>query len=234
MEHKVLKIWLWSFTRINKMDKLKYEVLGLVETIYIGKTITGHNCEFTTTLEPYKKHKIYLKRGNLIYCISLEAKSVESSSGWCSGTTASLNFEIVNNITTLTHVPNKPLTMPLIGWEEDEVETNVFEFSADGGNMYYPEGFYTIKMDLFKPTPRYKDKRVVYIFTGKSGIGKSYVGSNIGDGMSVYETDSNKALPAEIWEDVIVLGNAGGFTVEEVKQRIVQPASIVVCAFEEG
>jgi len=68
-------------------------------------------------------------------------------------------------------------------------------------------------------------RRKVYIFQGPSGLGKSFLGGIISkEGeLSVFETDAlpkGQGLPEVIAEDVIILGNRHGFSIEEVEDRI--------------
>lgn len=80
---------------------------------------------------------------------------------------------------------------------------------------------------------RAPEERIVWILSGASGLGKSTLGRYLEDGgKTVYETDSARELPEMITEDVIILGNRSGFTVEDVTKRIPQPAKVVSVPFE--
>ena len=218
-------------------------VMGITETIYVGEELDGQNLQFTTRKELMKKHRIYVKRRNSISCIMLSLLNTESYSGWCPATSAIIKLKYVEPFAHMpfTHVPVKHLTIPNIG-EDDlksenedrygnqgiEIKNKVFSFSEYGGDAYYPNGSYDINWNLFDKTPRYKDKRVVYVLTGESGIGKTYLANHL-KGNEVYETDMATTLPECIYADVVVLGNRSAFTIEQVKEKIFQPADIVIC-----
>jgi len=94
--------------------------------------------------------------------------------------------------------------------------------TGEGGDSYYPSGYGCINEKLFNKTPRYSNKRHVYIVQGPSGIGKSHLISmfNKEDYEHVYETDKSPKLPVSLNQyDVIVLGNKHHFTPEQVKTK---------------
>lgn len=105
-------------------------------------------------------------------------------------------------------------------------------FTPDGGDSYYPIGEAKINTALFVEGPRSPGKRIVYVFKGASGLGKSSLAFAL-KGKSVYETDSSDMLPDEITADVIVIGNRGGFTLEEVRERVYGDAKIVLVSFDD-
>lgn len=208
-----------------------YAVLGLAETIYVGDRLEGSNCKFEFRDEIMKRHKIFARRGKRTVCVELYTEYEQSYSGWCEACVACVTCTDVEYPVRVpfTHVPKKPLEMEEVDDGLDEIQNEVFTFSRDGNDRYYPNGYYAIDWELFTETPRYKDKRVVYIVTGESGIGKTYLASQLED-MEVYETDSSVSLPERICTDVVVLGNRSGFTLEQVRERILGPAQIVVCS----
>lgn len=100
-------------------------------------------------------------------------------------------------------------------------ETNdIFAFSSDGGDGYYPMGGIWINNDLFEEIPRSMSKRPVYVVSGESGIGKSTLGQILEKRLTVFETDSVDELPDKIAADVIILGNKSGYTIEDVACHI--------------
>lgn len=96
---------------------------------------------------------------------------------------------------------------------------NVFAYSHNGEDNYYPTGSVAINKKLFIPLARAMEKRPVWIIEGASGTGKSTLASHL-EGLTVFETDSVDKLPESIKEDVIVLGNRSGFKREDVTKRI--------------
>ncbi|MCA2595947.1 MAG: hypothetical protein IM526_12800 [Microcystis sp. M38BS1] len=78
----------------------------------------------------------------------------------------------------------------------------------EGGDGYYPSGYYWWNESFFSASPRAVTRKKVYLFSGASGIGKTYLASHIGEGFEVYETDTSVELPDNLSDyDVVVLGN---------------------------
>lgn len=208
----------------------KYNVLGITETQYVGDRLVGHNGKFVNEPEVMRSHRVYVELNEKTICISLFINYCESSARWCEAAVA--NVECVEiepgNILPFTHVPVTPFTMEEVDDSLSEIQNEVFTFSADGGDKNYQSGYYNINWEKFKETPRLKSKRVVYIFTGENGVGKTYLANSLDD-LDVMETDVLDKLPDAIYAEVVVLGNRRGFTLDEVKERIFKPAHIVVC-----
>lgn len=78
--------------------------------------------------------------------------------------------------------------------------------TGDGGDNYYPSGASRINEELFNVTVRAVDKRKVFVLTGPSGSGKSFLASHTD--LKVYETDKDEHLTSELGNyDIIVVGN---------------------------
>lgn len=89
---------------------------------------------------------------------------------------------------------------------------------------------FTVNMDLFKPTLRGFKKMPIWIFMGKSNLGKSFLAHRL-DSMTIFETDSYNDLPEKIEADIVVLGNKHGYTLDSVKEKIGSSCEIVVVNF---
>lgn len=215
----------------------KLKVVGVQETKYVDTRLDGHNCNFTETPTEFTKHIIYCKSlvfKNSYAAIELYEREHECSSGWTSARTAYRDIKYnIDTIGPFTHIPKKPIEIEINTNEECHDEsTSVYTYSEYGcGDEWYPTGSYQINMDLFEKTPRYKDKRVVYIFKGQSGVGKSYIASNLSN-MDIYETDSSDKLPDNIYANVVVLGNKYDYTIDDVKHRLFGEVNVVVCTME--
>lgn len=127
-------------------------------------------------------------------------------------------------------------------YEEDEyydadVHNNVFAYSKDGGDEYYPSGYSHVNMDLFSECKRSFTDRPVWIFTGESATGKSTLGYYLGqEDKVVLETDSlnNGKLPKTIWADIIVIGNKYNITVQEIAKHLPEGTEIITVNFMKG
>lgn len=82
-------------------------------------------------------------------------------------------------------------------------------------------------------TIRNSNKRLVWIFYGRSGIGKSYLANYLSDIKSIYETDSSESLPNYIEDDIIVVGNKYKYSLEDIKERVFD-AKIIEVYLEES
>ena len=148
--------------------------------------------------------------------------------GWCGSgyTTASwgiMHIDEIEHVGPITHKPKDPNLM--LKYDDEykwfnEENTNVFGYSSDGGDIYYPYGGIVVNEDLFEELPRAMKSRPRYIFFGDSGLGKSSLAMLLNDKKDVYETDSSETLPDIIWADIIVLGNKYHFTLDEIKKHM--------------
>ena len=241
--------------RDNNVRTEKFKVYGLAVEKYVGTVTYGHNCDFTDEPEVLNRVVVLAKNKDKYWDglrryvkITLEESFGECGSGW---TTASWGHCDVEVFFKPVHYPfnYRPINEVLITLEyrdgrlefpdrdeieEDDVEAPIW-WSFDGGDCYYPMGGVHVDMALFKKEARAFDERPVWIFTGASGLGKSTLGVHL-DRMSVFETDMVTVLPDCITDDVIVLGNKGGFTVDDVKKKIFEPenAKVIVCNFAES
>lgn len=105
----------------------------------------------------------------------------------------------------------------------NEFDNNVFHYSADDDDVYYPRGAAYAHMTVFERTGRRMEKMPLYIFHGESGLGKSTMALPFRKNKIVVETDSfeNGEMPDTIWGDIIVIGNKWkNVTMEEVIKRI--------------
>jgi hypothetical protein len=117
-------------------------------------------------------------------------------------------------------------------WDE---ENEVFKYSCDGDDPYYPSGGIEINFDYFEEIPRAMKARPVYILVGPSGLGKSTLAECFNGEYKVFETDSVDELPEYIAADVIVVGNRSKWTFNDVKDRIWKDddPDIIVVSFKK-
>lgn len=213
----------------NKLEAIYGATVVGLRREYIVGTEAGENTFEEQECEGVKYY-IFCKKQINEYYTKKYVIELEESGGWCGSgyTTASYGqmsiCEFYKPVGPITHVPNdKELTIiPREGnWDDGDVITNVFSYSADGGDSYYPGGYIDVNLDLFEELPRAMQSRPRYIFFGDSGLGKSSLAMLLEEeDKVVYETDSSETLPEVIWADIIVLGNKYKFTLEEIKAHM--------------
>ena len=187
---------------------------------YLGKTVSGHNCNFKYTDTELERHILFaLRDDNTKVKITLEAEEGECYSGWTTATRARYTQEVINNFEGFTHVPKTHIEIDDYSDFPDDITNDVFTFSAYGGDSYYPSGSYSVNMNLFEQTIRHLEKRPVWIFYGKSNSGKSFLSHKLNN-LTVYETDSDKNLPKELNEDIIVVGNKYSFSLDNIEKLL--------------
>lgn len=190
-----------------------YTIIGIRIEKYIGTVTEGHNCDFEEVPEELERVIIFLTKGGRKYKLTLYTEYGQCYSGW---TTASFGHgdlvEVQNFECGFTHVPKEYA-------EVDNLDNNkYFSWDSDGGDEYYPSGGHNINMDYFVATGRQAEKPVVFIFTGPSAIGKSFIASKIKE-LQVYETDSSDTLNIPKTTGIVVLGGKYNYTIENVKEQ---------------
>lgn len=181
---------------------------------------------------------------HFIYCInelgskkkiSLEVLNGECGSGYCSATRGQMIVEYIDEFESFNFIPKNELKIEDIevgyGYYGD-YNCNVFNVSFDGGDEYYPCGWYDVNEDLFKKDIRYKENRPVWLFKGDSNSGKSFLSHRVSD-KTVYETDSNSKLPEIMTSDIIVLGNKYNFSIKDIKNRLFGDIELIIVDFSE-
>jgi len=213
------------------------KVIGLRIEKYIGQGVSGHNCDFEYNDAEMEKHiicctdKVSNGETEITTKFEIELSYNEGAcySGWTTASWGKIKITKVKKFNGFTHLPVKPLTIPQFNPDHEDICNDVFHYTYDGGCGYYPSGGYHVEMELFKATLRAKSLRPTYVFTGESGIGKSFLASKLKDTV-VFETDAYEILPKIIIADIIVLGNKHQYTIDDIQQRI-RDTELVVCSF---
>jgi hypothetical protein len=210
------------------------KIIGLRIEKYIGQNISGHNCDFEYHDEEMERHILcgITSDGENVE-ITLSEEYGECGSGWCTASWGNMEVNKVSKFNGYTYKPVKDLNIDDFDPESDYVNNEVFTFSLDGDDSYYPSGFYEVNMDLFKQTIRHKETRPVWIFKGESNSGKSFIASRLND-LSVYETDTSDELPDKITEDIVVLGNKYQYDIEKIKDCIFGECELILVDFKGG
>ncbi|AEW47326.1 hypothetical protein BCB4_0094 [Bacillus phage B4] len=211
-------------------------ILAMRKEKYVGQTVSGHNCDFEYTDAVKTRHVLLgLDKNNQKLTITLWDEEGECGSGWCTASWGRISVEHVDRFEGYTHKSKSILMIPDMHEDEDyyDLENQVFNVSYDGGDGYYPGGYYTVDESLFIAGERYSEERPVWIFCGESGLGKSFIANNL-EGMEVYETDTSSTLPSEITADVVVIGNKHEFWVSQIEERLIEGSKSIIVGFEEG
>lgn len=214
-------------------NEKSFKIIGLRVEKYKKQTCSGHNCDFIYGEEIADKHTLLLlDNDNNKFELSLHEEEGECGSGWCVASWAYMNIEKVDNFRGYTHKPKTNLNICLnINSRIEDYFCEAFDYSYYGGDEYYPTGYYKVNMDLFISNARFKDKMPVWIFTGESATGKSFIAEHI-NGLTKFETDSVDELPSVIDAQIIVLGNKHTYTLDDVKSRIPEHCEVHIVTFK--
>lgn len=159
---------------------------------------------------------------------------VPCTSDWCAATWA--NYELRRESVPFDEVPVKPGQFIYIhkfrgewyiGHKPNftEADNEVFSYSFEGGDGYYPCGSFFIKAK-FRPTVRSMEKRPIWVFYGKSGSGKSTLAHETN--RLTYETDQSAKLPSNLGDyDIIIVGNKFKHSKEEIKKALPKDVKVI-------
>jgi hypothetical protein len=143
--------------KIYKEESVMYKVVGVREEKYIGKEVSGHNCDFEYTDVEMIRHVILLVEENTLQKVelTLSQEQGECGSGWCVAFFGDYVWAEVETFAGKTHTCKESISINvsedlLESNYEDDFSTEVFTFSSIGGCSYYPSGGYNINMDLFE------------------------------------------------------------------------------------
>lgn len=233
-------------------------VIGLLVEKYVGESVDGFNCSFT--YEPAEMERYILMlidSDNRKIELTLVEEYGECGSGWTTASWGHLEFKYVDHFRPFNYIPkDRPLMLKGVliegdkimnddeepvttesddedYWYEADLRSNVFSYSYDGGDGYYPNGGASVKTELFEPLKRTMEKRPVWIFDGESAMGKSTLAAFIdrGSDLKVYETDSSAKLPDVITADIVVVGRKYDFDRREIVKRLFGDPEVIVVGF---
>ena len=203
---------------------------------------------------PYPTNPSYHEK----FTITLWQDEGWCGSGYCQATFGHMKIDDVDDFGTATHKTKTGLPIKIknayydntIDWSEikkgivfkrdserpyeDAIKNNVFAFSEDGGDEYYPGGYIWVNMDLFEEYKRAFEKRPVWIFYGDSATGKSTLAYYLRENKVVYETDSSQILPAEIWADIVVVGTKYEFSIPDILARLPEGTEPITVHFDKS
>ncbi len=188
------------------------------------------------TYATISNYSIYLKKlsdPDDVYCLTASNWFGECYSGWCDAFTGELSdIEVYKDVLPPIHYRLKPTYLNQFQLQIAEngnqilVNTDgnvILTCTGNGGDGYYPCGHCELDETYLDRSPRCPTKRPVYVFSGQSGLGKSYLSSFCAKQLDVYETDQHENIPEDVWiYDVIVVGNRYSGQMELVKQQLSQ------------
>lgn len=131
-----------------------YKVIGLRVEKYIGQEVSGHNCDFTYTDVELERHVLLMVEQDTAKKVELTLwqEDGECGSGWCTATFGCYSWDTVNNFAGKHYTCDFNLDITERELDcEDEITTELFKFSGNGGCGYYPSGYYDVFMDKFTP-----------------------------------------------------------------------------------
>lgn len=225
------------------------EVIGMRKEFTVHK---DYDLNYTAVFEVRPIYTIFVKTPDNYpnLAIRLDDSNGPCGSGYCMASWGYMDVYIFNPQESgpFTHVPAyipvEKLTFEALYVEKDggvqlrnpenpeadEFSCDVFSWSYDGGDEYYPSGGISVNEKLFKALPRFSERRMVWVFIGESGLGKSTIASPYPYG--VFETDEHDTLPEKIYDNVVVVGNRIHYDIlRDIFPRIYQedkPKLIVV------
>lgn len=209
------------------------KIIGLKIEKYIGQSVSGHNCDFEYSDSLMEKHILcgITDDGRKVEIVLSEEEG-QCGSGWTTASWGDIEINYVEKFNGYTHRAIRELIIDdNLEDKSGYISNDVFTYSYDGGDSYYPSGYCSVNMELFKEGIRHKEKRPIWVFKGNSNLGKSFIASKLND-LTVYETDTSDELPNKLSHDVIVLGNKYNFEVGEIESLIVGDYELIVVDFK--
>lgn len=200
---------------IDKMQNYKYQVLALrIENILVEKY-------------DIKKYILLLKQDTNYYELSMNYCPIlkhgiyqfDQVNKFCG-----MSYNVKdrsNNIVDLEEIIDHQNNNSYIFCQNEFFSFSNYQSQDNCDNQNIKINIEKFKTHIFNP--RIKNKRMVWIFYGSSGLGKTYLSAKINNSdssMSSYETDQSEILPEKIFEPVIVVGNKYKFSIEEIKEHI--------------
>lgn len=197
---------------------MEYLLVGASKQLYMGLGCMGHNCDFKYYDKQMEKVFLHLLDSTTYdkYEAVLWGTEGQCGSGWTTASYGHFEFSRVDNFTNPMTYQCEPTLVDVDKTEDSiTIKTNdntIASAEYDGGDSYYPSGWYSFNESFFNVSPRAVSRMKVFLFKGPSGIGKSYIASQFKDTFKVYEIDSSKDLPEDLATyDVVVLGNKHEF-----------------------
>lgn len=185
---------------------MKYQLIGLRNTNkWFDYEYNGD--DFDNCFELLFKHVDTKQK----YVVKIGLEIGVCGSGYCGAEWLHNEVIEVDNFGPFSYKPKKPVfynSLDLSGIDNDYI------YIYEGGDAYYPSASININYNNFIEMPRaelFKEKKVIYIFDGESGVGKSTIAMRSFD--NILETD-NPGYMDRVFDfdyDCVVIGNKTGF-----------------------
>ena len=172
--------------------------------------------------------------------------------GWCgsgyrTATWGKLELKEIDSIGSLHYTPLEYIELDEYDIKYHILENDLFYYSENGMDIYYPSGSFEIKLDGWRPTGRLPKKELIHIFYGESCSGKSTLAEMLSEKFVVdsdeYQTENDfynklKILPSfdciSEFKKVVVVGNAYKVDLEMVKNILKDHYNSVMVNFDWG
>ena len=130
-------------------------IVGLVSEEYDQVYLEREDSGFVKNTRPGVRYLLYAqdtKTGKYWKITLDENYEEECYSGWTDATYGIMESEVVSTLPKLTHVPKVETSLE-VDFDCDNYECDLFSYSYEGGDHYYPNGHVEIHWDNFTPTP---------------------------------------------------------------------------------
>ena len=130
-------------------------IIGLVPEEYSQVYLEGTNCRFEKRTRPATRYYLYAEDPDTgdFWKITLDENyEEECHSGWTTATYGFMERELVSTLPTLTHVPKVETTLE-VDFDSHDYKCDLFSYSLEGRDHYYPNGHVEIFWDNFTPAP---------------------------------------------------------------------------------
>jgi hypothetical protein len=187
-----------SLTKTKLVEFTKMNIIGMRIEHYIGTSVEQDDYDFIYKDAEFERHVLCIIYQGDKFEIILYRKEGECGSGYTTAQWGCIEINKVMNFGGFGYIPKSDLCIDDFDFqyfkegidrEDIIIKNHVFEVNGCGGGQYYPQGYYYINMDLFRKTVRAKDKRMIWIFKGKSGSGKSFLASRLSNVIVVPKED---------------------------------------------
>lgn len=218
----------------------------------VGEGLKGLNLDFVRCPKLFTKvtlHFLDLSAEPHNCNIILSTHEKECPSGWCVSTIADMEIQDIGNAAfgPMTHKAKDENHFYLdldeftrLTSKENEFKCNLFFYTKDGDDPWYPSGYFSVNYDDYLETVRgFGELHPVWIFYGASNLGKTSLGEDLArSGREVFDTDAYDNLPDRIIADIIVLGNRpreeGKWTIENILSHLPDKTKPIMVNFSEN